>query len=274
MTDVFLSYSSTDIESANRIVRGLESAGFTVSWDQSTPPGADWDAWIRARLSESKIVIVLWSRASVASANVRHEAIIARDAGKLLPVLLESLDPRDIPMGLYLIQAVKLADWNGDTSSEDFLRLLGQLGKRQVLPTESVLLTAYARKSARRRLALLAVIGIWVLGAIGTAEFVGWPPPRPPSLVVNDLSCSDAPRDRSVDAWFDAQRPCTREEVVQLRANHDREIANWERDRRSYWVEVALLMGGVFAAPLAIGIGLWAVMQIGRGVVRTLRVAR
>lgn len=273
MIDVFLSYSSADIGRANKLVGALESAGLTVFWDQATPPGVDWDTWIRAKLSDSRSVVVLWSKTSVASANVRHEAIIARDQGKLIPVLLEAVDPKDFPMGLYLVQGLKLSDWNGETTSEAFHRLLEHLGTKQALPPESSALKVDTRGRARRRLAILTILALWLLGAIGTAEFMGWPPQQPRPLVVGPHSCSDAPRDNSVDAYFDAQRPCSASEAAQLRVNHEGEIAGWEREQQSYWTEVAFLMLGVLVAPLVLCLVIWMLMCAWRWLLRTVKAA-
>jgi hypothetical protein len=124
MVDVFLSYSSQDLVRARRIEGALSAAGYEVFWDQTTPPGADWDTWIREKLSTARTVVVLWSKASIASANVRHEAIIARNADKLIPVLIDELSPADFPMGLYVVQAVKLDRWGGNASDTAFRRLM------------------------------------------------------------------------------------------------------------------------------------------------------
>lgn len=91
-----------------RVRDALAKAGYEVFWDQSTPPGKDWDSWIRDQLTGAKLVIVLWTKSSVASPNVRHEAIIAREAGKLLPVMVDELKPTDFPMGLFMVQALKI----------------------------------------------------------------------------------------------------------------------------------------------------------------------
>ena len=48
----------------------------------------------------------MWTKASVASPNVRHEAIIAREAEKILPVMVDDLKPTDFPMGLFMVQAL------------------------------------------------------------------------------------------------------------------------------------------------------------------------
>jgi hypothetical protein len=86
----------------------LEEVGYEVFWDQSTPPGKDWDSWIREQLSGAKLVVALWTKASVASPNVRHEAIIAREAEKILPVMVDELKPTDFPMGLFMVQALTI----------------------------------------------------------------------------------------------------------------------------------------------------------------------
>jgi hypothetical protein len=80
MADVFLSYSSKDRAAAQRVQEALSARGIDVFWDQATPPGQDWDTWIRSKLANSKLAIVLWSRESVKSDNVRHEALVARKA--------------------------------------------------------------------------------------------------------------------------------------------------------------------------------------------------
>jgi hypothetical protein len=89
-----------------RVRDALEEAGYEVFWDQSTPPGKDWDSWIREQLAGARLVIALWTKASVASPNVRHEAIIAREAEKILPVMVDDLKPTDFPMGLFMVQAL------------------------------------------------------------------------------------------------------------------------------------------------------------------------
>ncbi|MFZ4068899.1 MAG: toll/interleukin-1 receptor domain-containing protein [Caulobacterales bacterium] len=129
MNEIFLSYSSKDRPAAARVQNVLSAAGYDVFWDQEVPAGQDWDAWIRARLSAAKMVVVLWSRESIASPNVRHEAMIARDAGKLVPAMIAPLKPDDFPMGLYLVQSIDLQDWR-EGASAGLLRLVGEARTR------------------------------------------------------------------------------------------------------------------------------------------------
>ena len=94
------------------------------------PPGTDWDAWIRHHLIEARSVIVFWSRAGVASRNVRHEVVIAQELGKLIPALLEPLNPHEFPMGLYTPDAVNLSNWEGSTDASEWLDLIRQVEQR------------------------------------------------------------------------------------------------------------------------------------------------
>jgi hypothetical protein len=87
------------------------------------PPNVDWDVWIRQHLNSCKCAIVFWSSASIASRNVRHEAMVADQQGKLIPVLLEPLAAQEFPMGLFSHQAVNLADWNADLEHEQWGKL-------------------------------------------------------------------------------------------------------------------------------------------------------
>ena len=118
MTDVFLSYSSIDRERVRKVYDALIAEGFDVFWDQEVPPGRNWDSWIRQHLEAAKCTVVFWSKHSVVSDNVVHEATMAKNAGRLLPVLLCYLKPQQFPMGHYTLQAVPLV------TEENFLQNL------------------------------------------------------------------------------------------------------------------------------------------------------
>ena len=114
MADVFFSYSSKDRERVRPIHNALVADGFDVFWDQEVPPGRNWDEWIRQHLEAARCAVVFWSVDSVRSDNVVHEATVAKNAGKLIPVLLDGLEARQFPMGHYTIQAITLsAEPNG-----------------------------------------------------------------------------------------------------------------------------------------------------------------
>lgn len=129
MPDVFLSYSSKDRQAAQRVQEALSARGIDVFWDQETPAGQDWDTWIRGKLSACKVAVVLWSRTSVKSDNVRHEALVARKAEKLLPAMIDPIAAEDLPMGLYMVQTANLTDWR-DADSKGVAKLADEIATR------------------------------------------------------------------------------------------------------------------------------------------------
>lgn len=156
-----------------RVRDALEQAGFEVFWDQSTPPGKDWDSWIRDELSGSRLVIALWTKSSVASPNVRHEAIIAREAGKLLPVMVDALKPTDFPMGLFMVQALMIGSTArefGAVRDKFLAEVRARIGEGdEALATAA---TAATPKKSRRRL-LIGLAAAAILVAVPLALF--WP---------------------------------------------------------------------------------------------------
>jgi TIR domain len=123
VTDIFFSYSSADRERVRPIRDALAEQGFEVFWDQQVPAGMDWDTWIRQHLTKSRCAMAFWSATSVSSDNVRHEATVAKQQGKLISVLLEPLTAAQFPMGLYAQQAVNLSDWSGDYGHDEWRKL-------------------------------------------------------------------------------------------------------------------------------------------------------
>lgn len=169
-------------------------------WDREVPPGEDWDAWIRSELEATRLVIVLWTKAGVASPNVRHEAIIAREADKLLPVIAEDLKPSDFPMGLFHVQAMDIGRDAEDfeTVREQFLaevaeQLTGGGVAADVRPVRA------SRWSRRRWLLPAAALALAV--ALTAALLLAWPSlsfdPDAPPLDATELRLAS---DREVPA--------------------------------------------------------------------------
>src|SRR5262249_44496483 len=123
MADIFLSYSSKDRDGVRPVRDALAAMGYEVFWDQEVPTGVDWNSWIMNHLGQARLAVVAWTRNAAASRNVVHEATIALEDGKLLPVLLEPMTARDFPMGFYTTQAASLHDWTGQAAHKGFLDL-------------------------------------------------------------------------------------------------------------------------------------------------------
>ena len=146
----------------------LAEAGYEVFWDQATPAGQDWDSWIRERLTGARLVVTLWTKSSIASPNVRHEAIIAREAGKLLPVMVDELEPTDFPMGLFMVQALMIgrsARQFGAARAKFLDEVRARIGAGGAAPA--------ARKPKRRK-RLFVGLGAGALAA-AIALFFAWP---------------------------------------------------------------------------------------------------
>jgi len=170
LTDIFISYSSKDRPVALRVRDLLQEAGYDVFWDQSTPAGQDWDSWIRERLTGARLVVTLWTKSSVASPNVRHEAIIAREAGKLLPVMVDELAPTDFPMGLFMIQALMIGRSARQLEAVQD-KFLGEVGAR--IGTGGAAAAPPERKRKPRRKLAIGLGAGALVAAI--ALFFAWP---------------------------------------------------------------------------------------------------
>ena len=108
--------------------------GFDVFWDRQIPAGQDWNRTIIAELIRARLVLVFWSPDSATSRNVRHEAAIAIDDGKLIPVVLDLLKNAEFPLGHHSLQAVHLIDWQGDETDPNWRELVAAIEARLMTP--------------------------------------------------------------------------------------------------------------------------------------------
>jgi hypothetical protein len=120
MSDIFLSYSSSDRARAALLARALETRGWSVWWDRTIPPGREYDEVIEEALAETRCVVVLWSKASAASSWVKNEASEAMIKKALIPALIE--DQVKIPFEFRRVQAADLSRWQGDATMPEFVQ--------------------------------------------------------------------------------------------------------------------------------------------------------
>jgi hypothetical protein len=190
MADVFLSYSSKDRAAAQKVQEALAARGIDVFWDQATPPGQDWDTWIRTKLANCKVAVVLWSRESVKSDNVRHEALVARKAKKLLPAMIDPIAAEDLPMGLYVVQATGLTDWR----NPGMARLVAEVEARVGRPAASAAPRAAstAAQPARKINWAVALAGVILVAlSVGVTQWIYAPKETPVSPGLTSLPCSN-----------------------------------------------------------------------------------
>jgi hypothetical protein len=102
---VFLSCATEDRDRVKPIVSALTAQGLRV-WDfRSVPAGAQFDRAVANALDGSDVVVVCWTRNSVASEFVLAEAGEGLRRGILVPVLLDDAHP---PLGFRDIQSADL----------------------------------------------------------------------------------------------------------------------------------------------------------------------
>lgn len=126
MSDIFISYSRDETKHAETIAQALQSRGLSVWWDRQIIAGEQWAESISKELDRARIVLVLWSSASVNSMWVVEEAAYARESSKLVQVILENITQ---PIGFTSFQAADLSGWNGNPNEKAFLELVDHLEK-------------------------------------------------------------------------------------------------------------------------------------------------
>src|SRR5438270_1888142 len=131
MASVFLSYDHEDARRAAPLAAALETNGHSVWWDRHIHGGAEYNSAIVNAVESADAVVFLWSANSVRSAWVRDEAAEGRDAGKLVPVLIEAVKP---PMGFRQYQTIDLTGWNGGKRIARLPDLLNAIDKVAKMP--------------------------------------------------------------------------------------------------------------------------------------------
>lgn len=124
MTDIFLSYTERDRDTARRVAEVLGSAGWSVWWDRRIPAGETWRSVLEHALEDMRCMVVLWSAKSIESEWVYEEASEGRRLGKLVPVMIENVRP---PAGFREIQAADLTGWDGSPDFDGLRMLLADL---------------------------------------------------------------------------------------------------------------------------------------------------
>ena len=165
MAQVFVSYARTDKKRVTKLVNALQSAGFDTWWDDDIPAGASWEQTIERELAEAQAVIVCWSAASIASENVRSEARVARNRGRLVQAFLEPCEP---PLFFGERQGIDLGKWSGSATHPVMRRMKDALDAAIAGRPLSQPLSSAPRF---RRVRPLALGGILVVLA---AVVLGW----------------------------------------------------------------------------------------------------
>ena len=166
--DVFISYKAEERQRLTPLVDALEAEGFSVWWDQNIGGGTNWREEIETHLDAARVVIVVWSKRSIAPEGrfVRDEAGQAQEAGHYLPITIDNVRP---PLGFREVQALDLSSWWGKRDDPRFKllcdtirhRLEGKEIKHYLIPPKA--------PAVSRRTAIAGGIGTAAIAATG-----GW----------------------------------------------------------------------------------------------------
>ena len=193
MADIFLSYAREDRNRAGIIARLLESGGWTVFWDANIKASAEWRRVLESELDSAGAVIVLWSRASVASSWVTEEA--ERGRPRLISVRIDDVP---IPLGFSQLQAVDLGNWRGGHHAEVDRLIAAVSEKLKAPPPRPPVVPA----PLRRKWYVAAAIAL-CLAAAAACPLMLWltaPPPIMNQEIVLDASAGMADHVRQ---WSD-----------------------------------------------------------------------
>lgn len=122
--DIFIAYSSSDRAFANRLVAMFRDLGWSVFIDTGLNAGAAFNREIEEQLTAARVAVVLWSSKAKVSDFVLDEATRAKDANKLVPVLIEDIIP---PLGFGQRHTLDLSNWKGEDDHEDCKALISSL---------------------------------------------------------------------------------------------------------------------------------------------------
>lgn len=175
MPDIFLSYSRKDLAVAGQLAAALQAAGHDVWWDQALKSGEVYDRVTEAALREARVVVVLWSKASVASDWVRSEATVALQRNALMPVMIEDCQR---PVMFELRQSADLIGWKGNAKDPRLVAFVGdvarQLGAPQPVPKPAAIVPG-TPGGPSRRLLIGGAAGVAALaaGGLGAWQLMG-----------------------------------------------------------------------------------------------------
>lgn len=173
--DIFLSYSRQDLAIAGKMAAALKAAGHVVWWDQALKSGEVYDRVTETALREARVVIVLWSKAAVASDWVRSEATVAMQRGALMPVMIENCQR---PVMFELRQSADLTGWKGNAKDPRLAAFLADVARQLATPEASKPLQAPVLRPSAGPSRRLLIGGGASLGAAALAG-VGWSLLRP-----------------------------------------------------------------------------------------------
>lgn len=121
MSEVFISYKNERRDFVRRVAALIEANGFETFWDHELVAGPAYTTQLEDKLRQSQCVLVLWCTGSRTSPYVIDEARRARSYNKMLPAIIERVEP---PLGFGTDQLIDLADWRGAVDDANFNKVI------------------------------------------------------------------------------------------------------------------------------------------------------
>lgn len=121
---VFISFKTQEREFAFRLKTALNNAGYKVWWQEEIQCAQEWHGEIDKAIQVAGAIVVLWSRQSMLSPWVRHEASQAIVKNVYAPVRIEIIE---IDSPYNRLQATDIINWTGDINNPGFQNLLHRL---------------------------------------------------------------------------------------------------------------------------------------------------
>jgi len=128
MSDVFISYARSTETQARQIGEALRALGYGVWRDDELPAHQDYSRVIEERLRAAKAVVVVWSAEAVKSQWVCAEADVAREAGTLVQLNLDTVAP---PLPFNRIQCADMRGWSGDLGAPGWRKVAARKKRRE-----------------------------------------------------------------------------------------------------------------------------------------------
>lgn len=178
--DVFLSYARSELEKTKLIRQKLEGLGLKVFFDTEGIEGGDeFPDVINNALKQSGAIVSLWSPEALARLWVKRECRVGQMRGVLVPVMIEHVEPLDIPAEFVGMQYVDLIGYGGEDRHPGFALMLRALAR--TLKRDDLLALADRDPVAVEESAPEAPIDIGPdLGSSASAPPDIAPPPSPP----------------------------------------------------------------------------------------------
>ena len=179
---LFVSYSRADTEYVSKLVKSLRKVGFDVWFDKNIRTGDEWDDVIEQEIKNSDAMVLILSKSSVNSNNVKDEMSYAMQLNKgIHPVKIEECD---VPMRLARKQYTDFTQTGYDQGMnklvDDIKHKLGGFGKTESPPKPNL------DPKAKSKLPLFIIIGLVVVVVVVLINFV-------PNVAKSQLNKNEVP---------------------------------------------------------------------------------